>query len=96
MSAGILPLVPGLALYTGLMQLINYPPGDPFFYRGIGTLFTALATALTIAAGASFGAIIAQPVRRTFTQRRNLVPFRQYMVRQLKFARRLSTPIKRK
>lgn len=96
LSAGILPLVPGLALYTGLMQLINYPPGDPFFYRGIGTLFTALATALTIAAGASFGAIIAQPVSRTFTQRRNLIPFGQYMVRQLKFARRLSTPAKRK
>lgn len=96
MSAGILPLVPGLMLYTGLMQLINYPPGDPFFYRGIGTLFTALATALTIAAGASFGAIIAQPVRKTFTQRRNLAPFGQYMVRQLKLARKRATPVKRK
>lgn len=96
LSAGILPLVPGLALYTGLMQLINYPPESPFFYRGVGTLFNALATALTIAAGASFGAIIAQPVRRTFTQRRNLLPFGQYMVRQLKSARRLTTPVKRK
>ncbi len=83
-------------LYTGLMQLINYPPGDSFFYRGIGTLFTALATALTIAAGASFGAIIAQPVRKTFTQRRNLAPFGQYMVRQLKLARKLAAPAKRK
>lgn len=96
LSAGILPLVPGLMLYTGLMQLINYPPGDPLFYRGIGTLFTALATALTIAAGASFGAIIAQPVHRTFTQRRNLMPFGQYMIHQLKFARKRATPTKRK
>lgn len=96
LSAGILPLVPGLALYTGLMQLINYPPGDPFFYRGIGTLFTALATALTIAAGASFGAIIAEPVHKTFTQRRNLLPFGQYMLRQLKLTRLRAAPAKRK
>ena len=74
-AAGIIPLVPGLALYNGLMQLINYPPGDPLFYRGLGTLFSALAIALAIAAGASFGSMIGQPLHRKLAVRRNAVPF---------------------
>ncbi|MBM3210476.1 threonine/serine exporter family protein [Candidatus Saccharibacteria bacterium] len=74
-AAGILPLVPGLALYNGLMQLINYPPGDPFFFRGLGTLFNAVAIALAIAAGASFGSLIGQPLHKQLTMRRNMLPF---------------------
>ncbi len=82
-AAGIVPLVPGLALYNGLMQLVNYPPGDPLFFRGLGTLFTAVATALAIAAGASFGSILGAPVNRKQTHKRNLLPFMNYMRRQL-------------
>jgi len=89
-SAGIIPLVPGLALYTGLMQLVNYPPADPLFFRGVGTLFTALATAVTIAAGASLGTIIAQPVSKQLTHTRNLMPLARYMTSQLKFDRSAS------
>lgn len=83
-SGGIVPLVPGLTLYTGLMQLIQFPPGDPLFPRGIGTLFTALALALTIAAGASLGSMIGRPLRQQLANRRNTVPFAEFMRRQLK------------
>lgn len=83
-NAGIVPLVPGLALYNGLMQLINYPPGDPLFVRGLGTLFTALAVALAIAAGASFGRIIGRPISQKLTHHRNTSPFISFMRLQMK------------
>lgn len=82
-SGGIVPLVPGLTLYTGLMQLIQYPPGDPQFPRAIGTLFTALALALTIAAGASLGSMIGRPLRQNLANTRNNLPFSEFMRRQL-------------
>lgn len=89
-AAGIIPLVPGLALYNGLMQLVNYPPGDPLFYRGLGTLFTAVATALSIAAGASFGNMLAKPLHRQLTHARNIEPFADFMRWQLKTDRKVS------
>lgn len=83
-AAGIVPLVPGLALYNGLMQLINYPVGSILFSSGIGTLFTALATALAIAAGASFGSLVGRPLHQKLTHTRNVLPFIDAMRRQLK------------
>lgn len=82
-SGGIVPLVPGLTLYTGLMQLIQFPPGDPEFPRGIGTLFTALALAITIAAGASLGSMVGRPLRQQLASRRNTTEFAKFMRRQL-------------
>jgi uncharacterized membrane protein YjjP (DUF1212 family) len=87
-AAAIVPLVPGLALYNGLMQLVNYPPGDPLFVTGLGTLFTAIATALTIAAGASFGNMFGRPIQQKITHNRNFIPFMSFMGRQLGFNRR--------
>lgn len=84
-AAGILPLVPGLALYNGLMQLVNYPAGSILFSGGLGTLFTAFATALAIAAGASFGSIVGRPLHQKLTHTRNVLPFIDAMRRQLKF-----------
>lgn len=86
-AAGIIPLVPGLALYTGLMQLVNYPPGDPLFFRGVGTLFTAFTTALAIAAGASFGNMLSRPFSQRQTQLRNIGPFVELMRDQLRVGR---------
>ncbi|HET8690333.1 MAG TPA: threonine/serine exporter family protein [Candidatus Saccharimonadales bacterium] len=83
-AAGIVPLVPGLSLYTGLMQLVNYPPGDPLFTRGLGTLFSAIAIALAIAAGASFGNILARPFYQRRTHLRNFLPVSQLMRFQLR------------
>ncbi len=74
-AAGIIPLVPGLMLYNGLMQLINYPPGDPLFFRALGTLFTVGTTGLAIAAGATLGSMIARPVNQKLAHKRNLSPF---------------------
>lgn len=87
-AAGIVPLVPGLSLYTALMQLVNYPPGDPLFSKGIGTLFTAIAIALAIAAGASFGNIIARPFNQRRSHLRNYRQFSGFMRRQLRLSRR--------
>lgn len=89
-AAGIIPLVPGLMLYTGLMQLVNYPPSDPLFARGLGTLFTALATALSIAAGATFGSMIGRPIRQKITHSRNIVPFTNLMRGQLRLNRKVN------
>lgn len=86
-SGAIVPLVPGLTLYTGLMQLIQYPPGDPEFPRAIGTLFTALALALTIAAGASLGSMVGRPLRQQLANRRNTAAFTDFMRRQIKPSR---------
>lgn len=83
-GCGIVPLVPGLSLYTALMQLVNYPPGNPLFARGLGTLFTAVAIALSIAAGASFGSMLARPFNQRSSHVRNFKPFTDFMRRQLK------------
>lgn len=87
-ACAIVPLVPGLALYTAMMQLVNYPAGDPLFFKGIGSLFTALATALAIAAGASFGSLLGRPLHQNIAHNRNLQPFMDFMRRQIKVDRR--------
>lgn len=87
-AAGIVPLVPGLSLYTALMQLVNYPPGNPLFYRGLGTLFTAVAIALSIAAGASFGLMLARPFNQRSTHDRNALAFADFMRWQLRSDRK--------
>lgn len=73
-AAGIVPLVPGLMLYNGLMQLINYPPGDPFFFKALGTLFTVGTTGLAIAAGATLGSMVGRPVNQKLAHARNMTP----------------------
>lgn len=77
-ASGILPLVPGLSLFTGIMQLVSYPPSNAFFLHGVATLFTTIATALAIAAGASLGNLIGRPFHRQITHRRNLTPFADF------------------
>ena len=81
-ASGIIPLVPGLMLYNGLMQLINYPPGNPLFYKALGTLFTVLTTGLAIAAGATLGSLLGRPFRQTLASDRNIWPFINVLQRQ--------------
>lgn len=83
-AAGILPLVPGLMFFNALMQLANYPPGDPLFVRGASTLFAAIATALAIAIGASIGSMLGRPLHHQLTRQRNTQPFADFMLNQLK------------
>lgn len=76
-SAGIIPLVPGLTLYNGLMLTIQNAPGTALFDEGLGTLLRALIIALSIAAGASFGNILGRPMRRKLIQLQNKLPRRR-------------------
>lgn len=56
--AGLTPLLPGLATYRALNELIVNQS-----VQGIGSLMVAMATALALGAGVVFGEFISQPVR---------------------------------
>ncbi len=77
MTAGIVPLVPGLTLYNGLFALVGNSSNTISFANGVQTLFSALLIALAIASGVSFGHLIARPVRRTLVKARNALPRRE-------------------
>ncbi|HET7018584.1 MAG TPA: threonine/serine exporter family protein [Streptosporangiaceae bacterium] len=74
-SAAILPLVPGLSLYDGLLQVIGTPARSTAPALGAATLLAALGTALSIAAGTSLGTFLGRPlvdrVRRVRRPRRS-------------------------
>lgn len=76
-SAGIIPLVPGLSLYNGLMETVQNVPGSVEFNDGSTMLLRALLIAVAIAAGASFGNIVGRPVRRKLVQLHNRLPRRR-------------------
>ena len=61
-AAALLPLVPGLALYNGLIQIVGTHDTPGSFAAGQETLATALGVALGIAAGASLGVYLGRPV----------------------------------
>jgi uncharacterized membrane protein YjjP (DUF1212 family) len=61
-SAAILPLVPGLSLYNGLLQLTGTSPGSGDLAAGVGTLLLAVSIALGIAAGATLGTYLGRPI----------------------------------
>jgi len=56
---GIMPLVPGLTIYGGMLTLIS--GNDP---GGIAMLLRALAVGLAIAAGVTLGHTVIRPIRR--------------------------------
>lgn len=76
-SASIIPLVPGLTLYNGLMYVIQSQPGATEFSQGVALLFQAGIVALTIAAGASFGSMIGRPIRTQLIRIKNRLPRRK-------------------
>lgn len=77
MTAGIVPLVPGMMLFNGLLQLVGNSTNSSSFDNGTQTLLTAALIALAIASGVSFGHLVARPVRRSFVRARNALPTRQ-------------------
>ncbi len=77
MTAGIVPLVPGLTLYNGLHQLVGNTASSASFDLGVQTMFNATLIALAIASGASLGHLVARPVRRTLVRARNALPRRE-------------------
>lgn len=56
--AGMVPLLPGLAVYRALFELAVERE-----YTGMSTLMVAMSTALALAAGVVLGEYLAQPVR---------------------------------
>ncbi|PID30792.1 hypothetical protein CR983_02420 [Candidatus Saccharibacteria bacterium] len=72
--AGIVPLVPGLTLYNGLLQTVEGASHGYTADQGILTLFTAALIAVAIASGASLGISIGRPLRRTMVRARNALP----------------------
>ena len=71
-NAGIVPLVPGLTLYNGLMGIVS--PAD---VNDPNLLIRAILIAIAIAAGASFGLIIGRPTRRSVIALQNSLPQRK-------------------
>jgi uncharacterized membrane protein YjjP (DUF1212 family) len=71
-AAAILPLVPGLSLFTGLLQAVGTlgQPGD-LAASGV-TLLQALGVAVGIAAGATLGTYLGRPVKAQLRRIRNL------------------------
>jgi uncharacterized membrane protein YjjP (DUF1212 family) len=61
-SAALLPLVPGLALYNGLLQVVGTSPETANPSAGGSTLLLALGVALGIAAGATLGTYLGRPI----------------------------------
>jgi uncharacterized membrane protein YjjP (DUF1212 family) len=61
-SAALLPLVPGLALYNGLLQLVGPAADQADPAGGASTLLRALGVALGIGAGASLGTFLGRPI----------------------------------
>jgi uncharacterized membrane protein YjjP (DUF1212 family) len=62
-AAAILPLVPGLSLFTGLLQAVG-TAGQPEDLAASGvTLVQALGVAVGIAAGATLGTYLGRPVK---------------------------------
>lgn len=55
---GVMPLVPGLTLYQGMIELFTRSNA------GLATLLHALAVGLTIAAGVTLGELIIRPLRQ--------------------------------
>jgi uncharacterized membrane protein YjjP (DUF1212 family) len=77
-TAGIISLVPGLSLFNGLMVLIiGADKVGASIDSGVLILLNALVLALAIAAGASFGNLVARPVRRTLIRAHNALPRRR-------------------
>jgi uncharacterized membrane protein YjjP (DUF1212 family) len=77
-TAGIIALVPGLSLFNGLMVLIiGTENAGASLDSGTLILLNALLLALAIAAGASFGNLVARPVRRTLIRAQNALPRRK-------------------
>lgn len=77
-TAGIIALVPGLSLFNGLTVLIiGTESSGASLDSGTLILLNALILALAIAAGASFGNLVARPVRRTLIRAKNALPRRK-------------------
>ena len=76
-ASGVVPLVPGLSLYNGLMGMVAHPPGDGEFMFALATLTRAIMIGLAVAAGATLGNMVGRPLRRRAIRLYNRLPRRR-------------------
>ncbi len=76
-NSGIVPLVPGLTLYSGLIYIAQAEPQTEAFDTGIMLLMRAVLIAVVIAAGATLGNLIGRPARRRLIHFQNRLPRRR-------------------
>ena len=70
-SAALLPLVPGLSLYNGLLEIVGTTSAPANTSAGSSTLGLAVSVALGIAAGASLGTYLGRPLADQMRRIRN-------------------------
>lgn len=61
--AAILPMVPGVAVFRGLLSLVEAGESPAMLLTGFGTLASAATIGISLAVGASLGIYLGQPVR---------------------------------
>ena len=76
MSAGIIPLVPGLTLYSALHYISQSAPNTADFDTGIALLLRALLIAVVVAAGVTFGSLLGRSARTRHVRLTNRLPHR--------------------
>ena len=64
-TAAIIPLVPGVAIFRGLLGIVQAEGAFDGLVIGGNALVIAAITAVALAAGVSFGLYMATPVRST-------------------------------
>lgn len=73
-SAGIIPLVPGITLYSALIYIAQSMPNTADFDNGIALLTRAFLIAIAIAAGATFGNLLGRPAQIRRVRLENVLP----------------------
>lgn len=76
-SSGVLPLVPGLTLYSALTYIAQSDPSTADFDYGTMLLTRAVLIAVVVAAGATFGNLIGRPAMRRLIYLQNRLPKRR-------------------
>jgi uncharacterized membrane protein YjjP (DUF1212 family) len=82
-TAGIIPLVPGLTLYSGLMYIAQSTPDTATFNLGVDLVVRAILIAIVVATGAAFGNLIGRPAQSRHIHHYNRLPFRGLRLRRL-------------
>lgn len=65
-TAAIIPLVPGMAVFRGLLGLVQFDETGALL-EGVGALASAVVTGIALATGASLGLSLATPLRATLS-----------------------------
>ena len=64
-TAAILPMVPGAAVFRGLLGVVESGDGTAVMLAGFATLAGAATIGISLAVGASLGIYVGQPLRAT-------------------------------